>query len=281
MRPDEYPSLILWGEISESAGAGSDVEWGNRMKKGLSTSKLQSELSDLGLSKRLVLVHASPVVDAPSLMDALLASTSGFITPTFTPKSLLPLEFHPARPQADVDSLAKVFHPAMPADEALGGFAELVRNHPQALRSVHPVLSFAGINAGEVIQTQTAHELYAPISTLAEQDGVVLLIGLDQRVNFSIHYGEKLAGRMQFIRWALTETGVIECPSFPGDSEGFNVIAPDIKSITRRADVDGVEIQAIPLKNLLSAVVNKIHENAYALLCGRADCERCEAVRWG
>jgi aminoglycoside 3-N-acetyltransferase len=54
-----------------------------------------------------------------------------------------------------------------------------------------------------LIHAQTDHEPYAPIASLAEQDGVVLLIGMDQRVNFSIHYGEKLAGRMQFIRWAL------------------------------------------------------------------------------
>lgn len=228
-----------------------------------------------------MLVHASPVVDAPSLLEALLASTGGFITPAFTPKSLLPLEFHPARPQAEMISLAETFHPAMPADEALGGFAELVRRHPKAARSAHPVFSFAGINADAVIHTQTAHEPYAPIASLAEWDGDVLLVGLDQRVNFSIHYGEKMAGRMQFIRWALTGAGVVECPSFPGDAEGFNVITSDVKAFTRRADVDGVEIQAIPLNRLLNAVVNKIHENPYALLCGRSDCERCEAVRWG
>ncbi|MBL8103854.1 MAG: hypothetical protein JNM02_15075, partial [Anaerolineales bacterium] len=110
--------------------------------------------------------------------------------------------------------------------------------------------------------------------------GVILLAGMDQRVNFSIHYGEKLAGRTHFIRWALTETGVVECPNFPGDPEGFNTITADIKSITRQSEVDGIKIQAIPVADLLRAVVKKIHDNAYALLCGRPDCERCEAVRW-
>lgn len=47
MHPDEYPSLILWGEISESAGAGSDVEWGNRMKKGLSTEQNASNITEV------------------------------------------------------------------------------------------------------------------------------------------------------------------------------------------------------------------------------------------
>ncbi|MCB0119393.1 MAG: hypothetical protein KDD72_10210, partial [Anaerolineales bacterium] len=81
--------------------------------------------------------------------------------------------------------------------------------------------------------------------------------------------------------WALTEDGVVECPQFPGDPEGFNAIAADIKPFTRQAEVDGVNIQAIPVNELLRSVVNRIHSDAYALLCGRSDCELCEAVRWG
>lgn len=245
-----------------------------------SFSSLKPALSDLSLSKRLVLVHASPLVNADELLSALLETTSGFITPTFTPKSLLPLEYHPARPKVDVSS-AEPFHPAMPADEAVGSFAELVRQHPKAKRSLHPVFSFAGIHADALIHAQTDLEPYAPIASLAEQDGVILLIGMDQRVNFSIHYGEKIAGRMQFIRWALTEHGIAECPNFPGHSEGFNAIADDIKPFTRRADVNGMIIQAIPVNDLLRAVVNKIHSAPYTLLCSDPTCERCEAVRWG
>lgn len=246
-----------------------------------SSPNLKPALSDLSLSKRLVLVHASPAVDAQALLDSLLETTSGFITPTFTPKSLLPIDFHPVHTTVDVKALAEAFTPATRADEAFGAFAELVRNHAKAKRSLHPVLSFAGIGADAILHTQTVIEAYAPIAALAEEDGVVLLAGMDQRVNFSIHYAEKIAGRMLFIRWALTGNGVVECLSFPGDPEGFNAISADLKSFTRRTEVDGIKIQAIPVNDLLRAVVNKIHENAYALLCGRPDCERCEAVRWG
>lgn len=242
---------------------------------------LKLALSDLSLRKHLVLVHASPAVDADSLLASLLETTGGFFTPTFTPKSLLPLDFHPIHSKADVNSLAQTFTPSMPADNALGAFPELVRNHAKAKRSIHPVFSFAGINADSAIHSQTLANMYASIAALAEADGVILLIGMDQRVNFSIHYGEKLAGRTQFIRWALTENGVVECLNFPGDSEGFNAISLTIKPFTRQAKVDGVTIQAIPVNDLLKSVVNKIHEDAYSLLCGRPDCERCEAVRWG
>lgn len=246
-----------------------------------SFSDLKSALSDLSLRKRLVLVHTSPAVDADALLNALLETTAGFLTPTFTPKALLPVDYHPARPQADALTQAQAFTPSMPADEAFGPFPELVRGHAKAKRSLHPALSFTGISADSVIHAQTVLEPYAPIAALAEEDGVILLAGMDQRVNFSIHYGEKIAGRMQFIRWAKTEHGVTECPNFPGDSEGFNAIALTVKPITRQVEVGGVTMQAMPAKDLLRAVVNRIHEDPYTLLCGRPDCERCEAVRWG
>ena len=246
-----------------------------------SFSDYKIALSDLSLRKRLVLVHASPAVNADELLYSLLETTGGFFTPSFTPKSLLPLDFPPVHSDADAQRLASPFAMSTPADEAFGKFPELIRKHANGKRSTHPVLSFAGIGADDVINSQTVHDPYAPIAAMAEEDGVILLIGMDQRVNFSIHYGEKLAGRMQFIRWALTEDGVAECPQFPGDPEGFNAIAADIKPFTRQAEVDGVNIQAIPVNELLRSVVNRIHSDAYALLCGRSDCELCEAVRWG
>lgn len=242
---------------------------------------LKPALSDLSLGKRLVLVHASPVVDGDSLLAALLATTRGFFTPTFTPKALFPPDYHPAHHQAELKTLAEPFSPSMPADEAFGEFPEQVRKSKNAKRSAHPVLSFASLGADAIINSQTVDDPYAPIAALAEEDGVILLVGMDQRVNFSIHYGEQLAGRMQFIRWARTASGVVECPRFPGDPEGFNAISFDLKSFMRQTEAGGIDIQAIPVKDLLRTVVNKIHENAYALLCGRPDCERCEAVRWG
>lgn len=246
-----------------------------------SFSDLKPALSDLSLKKRLVLVHASPIVNADALLAALLETTGGFMTPTFTPKALLPIDYHPVHNKTDVKNLAESFTPSMPADEAFGKFPELVRSHAKAKRSLHPVLSFTGIGADDAIHAQTIHEPYAPIAAMAEEEGVVLLIGMDQRVNVSIHYGEKLAGRMQFVRWALSGNNVVECLNFPGDPEGFNSLVDGIKPFTRQTEVDGVKIQAIPVTDLLRAVVNKIHEDAYSLLCGRPDCEYCEAVRWG
>lgn len=254
-------------------------------------SDLKTALSKLGLSKHPVIAHASlrafGSVDAEAMLSALLDSTRGIIMPAFTYMTMLNPEIGPPRngltygSQTDLNKMAEPFHPDMPADTLMGVLPEILRKHPKAKRSMHPIQSFAGIHADAIINTQTIHEPFAPIAALAEQDGWVLLLGMDHTVDTSIHYGEKLAGRLQFIRWALTRDKAVECPGFPGDSEGFNAIAPDVEKYTRRVDVNGASVQAVHLKSLLKAVVEKIHNNPFALLCGRPDCERCEAVRWG
>jgi aminoglycoside 3-N-acetyltransferase len=119
----------------------------------------------------------------------------------------------------------------------------------------------------------------APLKRLEEAGGWVLLLGVDHTVNTSIHYAEKLAGRRQFIRWALTPKGVMECPGFPGCSAGFQSIAPDVEKYTRQVQVGNAQVQAVPLKMLFKAVVGRIHQDPLALLCQQADCERCNAIR--
>lgn len=257
-----------------------------------SYSELKSGLAKLQLSKHLVIAHASlkafePIEGgAETMLNALLDSVRGIIMPTFTYKSMLNPEVGPPRngitygSEADLNKMAEAFHSDMPADKLMGVLPETLRKHPQAKRSSHPIQSFAGIHADAAINSQRMYDPLAPIGTLADMDGWVLLLGVDHTVNTSIHYAEKLAGRMQFIRWALMQNRVVECPGFPGDSDGFNAIAPAVEIYTRRVEIGNALIQAVHLKSLIKVVVNQIKENPFALLCQRQDCERCNAVRW-
>jgi|CXWL01.1.fsa_nt_gi aminoglycoside 3-N-acetyltransferase len=258
----------------------------------LSYSDLKSGLSKLQLSKHLVIAHASLKSfghiegGAETMLTALLDSVRGVIMPTFTYKSMLNPEVGPPRngitygSETDLNKMAEAFYPNMPADKLMGVLPEFLRKHPKAKRSSHPIQSFAGIRADAVINSQRIYDPLAPIGMLAEQDGWVLLLGVDHTVNTSIHYAEKLAGRLQFIRWALMQDRVVECPGFPGDSDGFNAIAPAVEKYTRRVEIGNALVQAVHLKSLIKVVMDQIKENPFALLCQRQDCERCTAVRW-
>ena len=258
----------------------------------VSSSDLKTGLAKLGLTKHLVIAHASLKAfghiegGAETMLAALLDSVRGIIMPTFTYKSMLNPEVGPPRngitygSETDLNKLAEAFYPDMPADKMMGVLPEFLRKHPKAKRSSHPIQSFAGIRADAVINSQRSYDPLSPIGMLAEQDGWILLLGVDHTVNTSIHYAEKLAGRLQFIRWALLQDRVVECPGFPGDSDGFNVIAPALDKYTRRAEIGNALMQAVHLKSLIKVVRDQIKENPFALLCQRQDCERCTAVRW-
>ncbi|MBK8824635.1 MAG: AAC(3) family N-acetyltransferase [Anaerolineales bacterium] len=258
----------------------------------ISSSDIKTGLATLGLTKSLVIAHASLKAfghiegGADAMLDALLNSVRGVIMPTFTYKTMLNPEIGPPKngitygSESDLNKMAEVFHPDMPADKMMGTLPETLRKHPKAKRSMHPIQSFAGIRADAVLNTQTIYNPLAPIGTLADLDGWVLLLGVDHRVNTSIHYAEKLSGQIQFLRWALVQDRVVECPGFPGDSEGFEAIAPAVEKYTRRVEIGNAVVQAVHLKSLIKAVVDQLKENPFALLCQRQDCERCTAVRW-
>jgi aminoglycoside 3-N-acetyltransferase len=257
----------------------------------ISYTDLKFALTSLGLTNSPVIAHASlrafGAIDggAESLVNILLASTRGIIMPCFTYRTMVVPEVGPPNnaisygSQRDLNRLAEPFHPGMPADKMMGILPEILRKHPAAVRTFHPILSFCGIEMDAALATQTIFNPLAPVASLAEQDGWVLLLGVDHTVNTAIHYAEKLASRKQFIRWGLTPERVVECPNFPGDSSGFEIIAPELEGFSRFADVQNVSIQAAPLKPLLEVVVQRLRSDPTALLCSREDCERCNEVR--
>jgi aminoglycoside 3-N-acetyltransferase len=245
----------------------------------------------LGLQDKPVIAHASlkpfGVLEggAEAVLDAMLASFASVMMTTHTYKTKITPDVGPPNNGITYGSghyknqMAEPFHLEMRADPMMGILPETLRKRPSARRTAHPILSFAGIHADLALSTQTLYEPLAPIGALAEQDGWVVLVNVDHTVNTSIHYGEKLAGRKQFVRWALVDDRVVECPNYPGDSMGFDAIAPYIIDDMRRVQVGGGWIQAVPLVRLLDVVQALIRRDPLALLCERLDCERCMAVR--
>jgi aminoglycoside 3-N-acetyltransferase len=220
-----------------------------------------------------------------TVIGALLNAAGGLMAPTFTYKAMLTPEAGPEHNAIrygsgkDLNRMAEFFTPDMRADSLMGLLPEVLRNRPEACRSPHPLLSFCGIGLESVLAQQTLGNPFAPLLALAELDGLVLLIGVDQRSNTSIHAAETLAGRRQFTRWALTPAGVCECPGFPGCSEGFNQAAPLFQSFSRTVRLGEATIQSLPILSIFETVIEQIRKDPFAFLCSRPDCERCAAVR--
>lgn len=257
----------------------------------LDYTELKYAFEDLDLVDQPVIVHAAlrpfgyikSGVDA--VLRAMLSSFKSVVMPAFTYKTMVTPEVGPPNngitygSERDLNKMAQSFSLNMRVDPMIGILAETLQVRPFATRTNHPILSFTGIRADEFLIMQTLNEPLAPIGALAEADGWVVLINVDHSVNTSIHYAEKLAGRKQFIRWAINGDRIVECPGFPGDSSGFNIIEPYLKAATRRVDVGHGFVQAVSLKRVFEVTKELIKKDPLALLCQRSDCERCNAVR--
>ena len=240
---------------------------------------------------RPVIVHASLSAfgevhgGAETILGALCSSFDTLVMPAFTYKTMITPEVGPPDNAIRYGTgkytnlTAEIFHADMPVDDKMGGVAETLRNHPKSYRSMHPILSFVGINARSILDAQTIKDPLFPIQKLIDEQGWVLLLGVGHTANTSIHFAELLAGRKQFIRWALTAKGIIPCQRFPGCSDGFEEIAPRLSNVIRYVKVGDTEVLAIPEVDLIGIVCRVLQENPLALLCKREDCERCNAVR--
>lgn len=252
---------------------------------------LSAALAGLELGHVPVLAHASlhafgRMDGGPdSFLQAVLENAGALIMPAHTYATMITPTVGPSNngivygSAQDVNRMAEFYSPSMPADRLMGIIPETLRQRPEAKRSMHPILSFTGIRADEAIAAQTIVEPLAPIRILAESEGWVLLLGVDHTANTTIHYAEKLAGRRQFVRWALTENGIIECPGFPGDSSGFQVIEKDLQPYTKKLQIGNALVQAMPMRALISVVGERLKKNLKDLLCTNLSCARCNEIR--
>lgn len=257
----------------------------------LNYMSLSSIFASLDLYNVPVIAHASlhafGFVDggAETLLQTLLQSVGALMMPTHTYTTMITPTSGPAHngiiygTAQDLNRMADFYSPSMPADRMMGRMPELLRQRPDAKRSMHPILSFTGMRANKAIASQTMEEPFAPIRKFAEADGWVVLLGVDHTSNTTIHYAERLAGRPQFVRWALTENGIISCPNFPGDSAGFQVLEKDMEPYTKKLQVGNALVQAMPMKPLIETVLERLKKNPKDLLCADISCPRCNEIR--
>jgi aminoglycoside 3-N-acetyltransferase len=249
-------------------------------------------LRDLGLGPRSrVIAHVAlpalgPIAGgAETVLGGLLANCEILIMPSFTYQTMVTPSYGPPDNgityggDLDHNLLAEFSKPDLPPDPRFGELVDALRRRPGARRSMHPILSFAGIGADAGLESQTVENPLAPIQWLAEQDGDVLLLGASHTSNVALQFAEKLSGRKQFLRWALTPQGIVACPSFPGCSDGFDAIQEHLPGIARLGRIGAADAQLVPIRDLIHVAVSWIRHDPRALLCERMACERCADVR--
>ncbi|OGO16448.1 MAG: hypothetical protein A2Y93_09605 [Chloroflexi bacterium RBG_13_68_17] len=255
----------------------------------LTYRELVTALRSLGLDRESrVLAHASlssfePVTGGEeTVLGALLAVSGPLLMPAFTLRTMVAPPLGPAdngMTYGADNRGVEPFGPETAADAAMGELVEMLRRRPEARRSMHPIYSFVGVLADEYLEAQSLLDPLGPIARLAEDDGDVVLLGVDHRADVSLHYAERIAGRKTFLRWALTPQGVVTCPNSPGCSDGFQAVEPHLRGVVRRADIGGSVIEAIPVRDLVHFASAWLRQDPQAMLCDRPDCERCRDVR--
>jgi aminoglycoside 3-N-acetyltransferase len=222
---------------------------------------------------------------ADTIVGAMLAVYNSVMVPTFTYRTMVTPGVGPPDNAinygsgSEANKMAEFYRPDMPADKLMGIVAEILRQHPKAKRSMHPIYSFSGVNVEDALQAQTLEDPFGPIQKLTEANGWVLLMGVDHTANTSIHYAEQVAGRNQFVRWALTPQGIVTCPRWPGCSYGFNQVSSMLTGVIREVILGEGSIQAIALTDLVNTVGGMIEKYPLALLCKDNGCERCQINR--
>jgi aminoglycoside 3-N-acetyltransferase len=264
------------------------------MAKAISYRDLVVGLRELGLDAAdTVIAHADMAAfgelrgGTETLVGALVATGSTILMPTFTYQTMIVPPEGPSNNgmeyshQSERNADAEMFYPALPVHPSLGPTAEAFRSLPQAQRSSHPVLSFAAVGeqAEKMLATQSIQEPWGPVKWLHDHAGDVLLLGADHTANVALHLAEQMAGRKQFVRWAISDERAYRLDGFPGCSRGFNAIAPKLAWVAQQTTVGSGLIQRIPLRKMVDIAVQMIQADRTALLCDDTDCALCNAIR--
>ena len=167
-----------------------------------------------------------------------------------------------------------------------GALSEALRRRPDAVRSLHPTYSVAALGAGAA-ELCEGHELLAatavgsPLDRLAASGGAVLLLGVGQTANTTIHVGEFHAGAFYLDipfdpSWP---TGGHE--RFPGCSRAFAVLEHPLRErgAVRDGQVGNALAQLIPGAALIDETVALLRSAPAALLCTDPACYRCSRAQ--
>lgn len=265
------------------------------------STAIRGAVAELGLQNCSVCIHSSlhsfgERVSTAEIIAAFLDRGCTILVPAFsdmyearpTPELMLPQngagdysyflnrEYEPIAP----------FTPASReiTTEEMGTLARDVLRSPGSVRGNNPLNSFAalGEHARRLVRAQTAADVYAPLRQLYDDDGFVLLMGVDLTAATMIHFAEQLAGRTPFIRWAHDAAGNVIPVSAGSCSEGFHRFGDLLAGCAKTLRVNRSLWTLYRARDLADICRDAILRVPMITHCGDPDCSRCnDAVLGG
>ncbi|CZF85603.1 AAC(3) family N-acetyltransferase [Grimontia marina] len=254
---------------------------------------IKSAIETLKLTDKVIFAHCAMRSfgrlegGANRLLELFLSAGCTVVVPTFTyfPMCHSPegieyaqngyrgeLEIDPSPYDADANDI----------EPSMGAFAKAVLNHPNRIRTEHPMNSYSAVGplAEAVLATQDDFNVYGVYQSTEAQNAVVLSMGVTPNSITPIHYAEQLAGKSLFRRWALTaHRGVVET-CVGSCSEGFIHLQPYLSTIQSEKRVGESIWTAYPLEALLEVCAQAFRTNPSITRCSDY-CPRCEDMALG
>ena len=187
------------------------------------------------------------------------------------------------------------FHPAETPSHT-GVFTEVVRQRPDAVRSLHPTHSVAAIGprAAELTDGHLEAETVgtgSPCHRIASAGGYVMLLGVTHTANTTIHVGEACSGMVKMGRLENPQSfGVLLSggtvvhkaqDSSNSCSAGFNVLEFPLreKGQLRSFRLGSALSSIMKGQDLIDRTVDLIHAYPDITRCMQPGCIHCDAWR--
>lgn len=185
-----------------------------------------------------------------------------------------------------------VFDPRATPTEGMGITAELFWRQPGVLRSRHPGGSFAAVGprAQEICRPQPLsppHGPDSPVGWAHDLGGQVLLLGVTQGENTTIHLAEALAP----VPYSVTHPCVVEVD---GVAQTVDIAETDhccqgfqradawlrARGLLREGKVGHADAKLADARDIVNIVVEHLRADPLVFLCSvSAGCEECDRAR--
>ncbi len=256
---------------------------------------IRDTVSRLGMAGKAICLHSSlrsfgwVEGGASAVVDAFLIERTTLLVPTFSwSYSVSPpphLRFR--RNAADYDYLAKtraevrcVFEPdtSSEIDDHMGAIPAAVLAREDSQRGNHPLNSFAAVGplANHLVRGQKPNDVYAPLETLANEGGCLVLAGVDLSKATLIHLAEKHAGRVLYRRWANGPDSNPIAVEAGGCSDGFVKFESVFSPFVRTETVGTSQWRCYPADRALVAATQAIKNEPQITHCETGSCSRCD-----